>query len=75
MGLAMTRDRYPDFLVLVLAIAGIAFGIGEWIGRTSVRPIERRVEVCSPRSVDAYSTADLRSIAAMRDRLAKVRAK
>lgn len=28
-------SRYGDFLILTIALAGIAFGIGEWIGRTS----------------------------------------
>ena len=36
-------------------------------------PIVKRVEVCSPRSVDAYSPIELRRMAAARERLGRVK--
>ena len=36
-------------------------------------PIIRRVEVCSPRSIDNYPPVELRRIAAARERMERVR--
>ena len=68
------NSDFADFLVVIVALCGITWGVAEMV-YNKPRVLERRVEVCSPRSVDAYSSADLRSIAAMRERLAKVRGK
>lgn len=34
-GVNAKKDSYAYFLVAIVALAGIAFGAGEWIGRTS----------------------------------------
>lgn len=67
------KHNFADFLILTVALAGIAFGAGEWAGRTGVEPVIKRVEVCSPRSVDQYSPLELRRMATMRERLARVK--
>lgn len=67
------KSDFADVLVLTVALVGIAFGAGEWVGRTSVEPTVRTVQVCSPRSVDAYSPRELRSIALMRERMGVVK--
>ena len=67
----MTKpDNYGDFLIVCLSLCGITWGIADLAyGKPQV--IVKRVETCSPRSVDNYSTTELRRIAGARDRLAR----
>lgn len=46
-------NNYADFLIAIIAVAGITFGIGEWIGRTS-----RPVFECEPGYVKSARHAD-----------------
>lgn len=39
----------------------------------ATQTVVKRVEVCSPRSVDAYSPIELRRIAAARERMGRVK--
>ena len=65
---------FGDFLILCIALVGITWGIAERVYNNPVH-IERRVEVCSPRSIDSYPPIELRRIAAARERMERVRAK
>lgn len=66
-------SHYADFLILTISLVGLSFGAGEWIGRTGVEPVVKRVETCSPRSIDNYSPTELRRIAGARERMGRVK--
>lgn len=49
----MNANRYGDFYILTIAVAGILFGIGEWVGRT-----QRLQFYCEPGYVKAARYQD-----------------